>query len=127
MSAAYAVRGAPAALGDASVLRPREHGPPMLELVDVVGRLVAEDLDRVLVPEVVGSLDGVERVRLGIVLRRVAERRIDAALGRTRMAANGMDLREQRDVGARIVRLNGCAHARAARTDDEDVVLRLHY
>jgi hypothetical protein len=38
-----------------------------------------------------------------------------------------VDLREKGDVGARIERLDGCAHARAARTDDEDVVPGLHY
>jgi hypothetical protein len=38
-----------------------------------------------------------------------------------------MDLREKRDVGARIVRLDGRAHARAARTDDENVVPGLHH
>jgi hypothetical protein len=43
------------------------------------------------------------------------------------VAPDGVDFREQRDVGARIVRLDGRAHARAARTDDEDVVLGLHY
>jgi hypothetical protein len=43
------------------------------------------------------------------------------------VAANGMDLREQGHVGARIVRLDGRAHARAAGADDENVVLGLHH
>jgi hypothetical protein len=38
-----------------------------------------------------------------------------------------VNLREKRHVGARIERLDGRAHARAARTDDEDVVLGFHY
>jgi hypothetical protein len=38
-----------------------------------------------------------------------------------------VDLREQRNVGARIERLDRRAHPRAASPDDEDVVLRLHY
>ena len=45
-------RGAERALRDPPVLGAREDGAPVLELVDVVGRLVAEDLDRVLVAEV---------------------------------------------------------------------------
>src|SRR6185369_10257062 len=49
---------------DAAVVRSREDRAPVLELVDVVGRLVTEDLDRVLVTEVVRALDGVERVLL---------------------------------------------------------------
>ena len=114
-------------LGYAPVLGSREDGPPVLELVDIARSLVAQDLDRVLVAEVVRPLDRVVRVRLGIVLGGVAEGRVDPALGCSGVAANGMDLGEQRDVGARIVRLDGRAHARAAGTDDEDVVLGLHY
>ena len=38
----------------------------------------------------------------------------------------GMDLRDERDVGARIVRLDGRAHPRAAGPDNEHVVLRFH-
>jgi hypothetical protein len=37
-----------------------------------------------------------------------------------------MDLRDERDLGARIVRLDGRAHARAASSDNEHVVLRFH-
>ena len=74
MSAAYAVRGAPAAPNGRCAMLPvvgaREDRAPVLELVDVAGRLVAEDLDRVLVAEVVGALDRVERVLLGAVLGR---------------------------------------------------------
>src|SRR5580765_783114 len=43
------------------------------------------------------------------------------------MAADRMDLRKQRDIGARVVRLDGRAHARAAGADDEDIVLGLHH
>ena len=92
MSAAYAVRGSPAAPnGRCAILpssRAREDGAPVLELVDVARRLVAEDLDRVLVAEVVGALDRVERVLLGVVLGRVAERRVDPAFGRAGVAAD---------------------------------------
>jgi hypothetical protein len=43
------------------------------------------------------------------------------------VAPDRVDLREQRDIGARIVRFDGRAHTRAAGTDDEDVVLGLHH
>ena len=85
-----------------------------------------EDLDRVLVADVVGALDGVEGVRLGGVLGGVAERRVDAALGRARMAAGRVELRDHADVRAGVVRLDGRAHARAAGADDQDVVGRFH-
>ena len=118
--------GAERALRDAAVVGAREDGAPVLELVDVVRRLVAEDLDRVLVAEVVGALDRVEGVLLGVVLGRVPERRVDPALGRAGVAAGRMDLRDERDVGARVMRLDGRAHARAAGPDDEHIVLRFH-
>ena len=119
--------GAERPLRDAPVVGAREHGAPVLELVDVAGRLVAQDLDRILVAEIVGALHRVVGVFLGTVLRGVAEGRIDAALCRAGVAADRMDLREQRYVGARIVRLDGRAHTRAAGTDDEDIVLGLHH
>ena len=98
----------------------------MLELVDVVRRLVAEDLDGVLVAEVVRPLDGVGGVLLGVVLGRVPQGGVDPALGRAGMAAHRVDLREESHVRALIVRLDGCAHARATGAYDEDVVRCFH-
>ena len=114
------------ALRDPAVLRSGEDRAPALELVDVVRRLLAEDLDRVLVAEVVRALDRVERVLLGVVVGRVPERRVDAALGRAGVAAHRVDLRDHRDVRAGVEGLDRRAHARAAGPDDHDVVNRVH-
>jgi hypothetical protein len=114
------------ALRDAAVLGAREDRPPVLELVDVVRRLGAEDLDRVLVTQVVGALDGVEGVLLGIVLRGIPKRGIDPALGRAGVASHRVDLRDERHIGARIMRLDGRAHPGATGPDHEHVVLRFH-
>ena len=118
--------GAERPLRDPPVLGAREHRAPVLELVDVVGRLVAEHLDRVLVAEVVRALDRVEGVLLGVVLGGVAERGVDPALSGARMAAHGVDLRDERHVRPLVVGLDSRAHAGTAGTDDQDVVLRLH-
>ncbi len=75
--------GAEGTLREPPVRSAREDRPPVLELVDVARGLPGQDLDRVLVAEVVGALDRVEGVRLGVVVARVSERRVDAALGRT--------------------------------------------
>ncbi len=101
---------------------PREDAAPVLELVDVAGRLVREDLDRVLVAEVVGALHRVECVRLRTVLRSVPERRVDPALGRAGVAPRGVQLRDDADVRARVEGLDGGTHAGAAGPDDDDVV-----
>ena len=98
--------GAEGPLRDPAVLGAREDGAPVLELVDVAGRLVAEDLDRVLVAEVVGALDRVVGVLLGVVLGGVPERRVDPALGRAGWLRTGWMLREKRDVGAEIESLD---------------------
>ena len=118
--------GAEGPLRDPAVLGAGEDGAPVLELVDVARSLVAEDLDRVLVAEVVRALDRVVGVRLGVVLGRVPERRVDAALCRARVAAGRVELRDDRDVGAGIVSLDRGAHACATRADHEYVVLRVH-
>src|SRR5215211_6085192 len=113
-------------LRDAAVGRPGKHRAPVLELVDVAGGLVAEDLDRVLVAEVVRALYAVEGVLFGVVLGCVAERRVDAALGGSGVAPHRVDLRDHRDVRAGVERLDRRAHSGTAGTDDEDVVLGLH-
>ena len=90
------------------------------------GASLREDLDRVLVADVVGALDGVEGVALRRVLGGVAERGVDAALGRAGMAAGRMELRDDADVGARVVGLDRRAHTCAAGADDEHVVRCFH-
>ena len=119
-------RRAERALRDAAVLRPREDGTPVLELVDVVRRLLAEDLDRILVAQVVRALDRVVGMLLRAVLGGVAERGVDPALGRAGVAADRVDLREERDIGALVESLDRGAHSGAAGTDDQDVVSGFH-
>jgi hypothetical protein len=108
------------------VLSAREDRAPVLEPIDVGRRLVAEHLDRVLVAEVVGALDGVERVLFRVVVGGVAERRVDAALGGARVAPDRVDLGQEGDVRAEVEGLDGGAHSRAAGADDQHVVLGLH-
>jgi hypothetical protein len=92
----------------------------VLEVQDLVGRLAAHDLDRVLVAQVVRSLDGVEGVRLPGVLG--VERRVDPARRGVGVRAHGMDLAHDPDRRPRIRRGEGRALAGEAGTDDEDVV-----
>ena len=93
----------------------------VLEVEQLLRRLAAHDLDRVLVAEVVGALDGVERVRLPRVFR--VERRVDAALRRVRVRADGVDLREDRDRRPALGRRERGALPGEAGADHEDVVV----
>ena len=104
------VAGLVAVEGDAGVLEPQ----------DLVGRLAAHDLDRVLVAQVVRALDRVERVRLPAVLG--VERRVDPAGGRDRVRADGMDLRDDRHRRAGLGRGQRGPLAGEAGTDDQHVV-----
>ena len=70
------------ALRDPAIGRAIKRQPHMLQLVDHADRLVTEDLHGVLIGQVVGALDGIEDVPLGMVFFHVAQRRADAALGR---------------------------------------------
>ena len=118
--------GAERALRELAVVAAGEDRAPVLELDDVAGRFLREELDRVLVADVVGALDRVVRVGLGAVLGGVAERRVDAALGRSRVGTRRVDLRDHRDVGAGVECLDRGAHPCATGPDDEHVVLRDH-
>ncbi len=119
-------RGAERTLVELALLVAREHAAPALELVDVARRLAREDLDRVLVAEVIGALDRVEGMRLGVVVRLVAESCIDAALRGSRVASRRMELRDDGDPRAGIVSLDRGAHACAAGADDEHVEGGVH-
>src|SRR3981081_4594744 len=74
------------ALVDAALLGPGERHPVMLQLDDGRWRFLAHELNRVLVPEPVGALDGVVHVPTPIILTHVPQRCTDAALGSNRMA-----------------------------------------
>src|SRR5262249_6493975 len=74
---------------DAAVLGARERHAPVLELVDRRRRVAAQVLDRVLVAEPVGSLDGVVHVPAPVVLAHVAERGGDPALRGDGVRAGG--------------------------------------
>ena len=56
---------------------------------------------------------------LGAVGTGVTERRVDASPGRAGVAAGRVQLRDERHVGARVVRFDGGAHARAAGPDNQ--------
>ncbi len=118
--------GAERALRELAVVAAGEDRAPVLELDDVAGRLLREELDRVLVADVVGALDRVVRVGLGAVFGGVAERRVDAALGGSGVGTSRVDLRDHRDVGARVECLDRGAHPCATGPDNEHVVLRDH-
>ncbi len=115
-------RGPKRPLRELALLVAREDAAPVLELVDVAGRLVREHLDRVLVSEVVGALDRVVRVRLGAVLGGVPERRVDTALGGPGMAPRRVQLGHDTDARAGVESLDGRPHAGASGPNDHDVV-----
>ena len=69
-------------LRDLSIRRAAEGQAPVLELVDGLHRLAAQDLHGVLVGEIVAALHRVKHVPFPVVLFHVAERGADASLGR---------------------------------------------
>ena len=97
------VRGhaAERALVDAPVLGARERHAVVLQLDDGRRRLLAHELDGVLVAEPVRALHGVVHVPAPVVLAHVAERGADAALRGHGVAARGEQLG---DAGGRQAR-----------------------
>src|SRR5882762_7764761 len=69
------------ALVDAALLGPGKRHTVMLQLDDGRRRFLAHELNRVLVPEPVGALDGVVHVPAPVIFTHVAQRSADAALG----------------------------------------------
>jgi hypothetical protein len=104
------VAGLVAVEGDARVLEPE----------DLARGLAAHDLDRVLIAQVVGALDRVERVRLPGVVG--VERRVDAARRRVGVRAHRVHLGHDRYGGALLGRRQCRALAGEAGADDQDVM-----
>ena len=81
---------------DAAVFGARERHAVVLELDDRRRRFLAHVLDRVLIAEPVGALDGVVHVPAPVVLAHVAERGADAALRGDRVTARREHLAQAR-------------------------------
>ena len=94
----------------------------VLEVQQLLRRLAAHDLDRVLVGEVVGALDRVEGVRLPAVV--LVQRRVDPALGGVRVRADGVDLADDPDRDALLRSGKRGALSGEAGSDHQDVVVR---
>ena len=97
-----------------------EDRPEMFHLDDGRARLPAEELDRVLVPEVVGALHRVVDVGVDRILR--PDRSVDPSLSRPRVRAQGMELRNDGDVPAGLDRREGSPLPGEARADHDDIV-----
>ena len=83
---------AEAALVDLALGRAVERQAHVLELDDRLDRLARQDLGRVLVDQVVATLDRVVHVPLGVVFLEVAERCADAALSGAGVGSRRVEL-----------------------------------
>ena len=125
------VGGVPGALGrhaaegagrDRAVLVAAPRAAPVLEQRQLLGGLLDEVPDHVLVAEEIGALHGVEAVHLERVVGPRDRRR--AALGGDGVAAHRVDLGDERDrdLGIGLDRGDRGAQAGAAAADDDEVV-----
>jgi len=95
----------------------------MLEFEHDLGRHPAHEFDRVLVAEVIGSLDRVVHVPQPAVLPHVSKRGADAALRRDGVRAGGKYFGQHGDLEAGLCQLQRRTHAGTAGTDDHSVEL----
>ena len=110
-------------LVDLAVRRPVERQAHVLELDHRLDGLAGEHLGRVLVHQVVATLDGVEHVPLPVVLLLVAQGGTHAALRGAGVGAGRVQLRQDRGVHAGLGQLERGPQARPAGADDERVVV----
>ena len=105
-----------------AILRTGKRHTVVLQLDDGCGRFLAHVLDRILVAEPVGALDGVVHVPAPVVLTHVAQRCADAALRRNGVTASRKYLGEASGLEARLGQTKGCSQACTAGTYDHDIV-----
>src|SRR5215471_14360740 len=107
---------------DLAVLGARERNAPMLELVNGGRRIAHHVLDRVLVSEPIGALDGVVHVPAPIVLAHVAQGCGDAALRRYGVRAGWENLGDAGSLEPGLTAADNRAQSRAAGADDDHVI-----
>jgi hypothetical protein len=100
---------------------PIEDHPHTLESDDVCGALLAKDLDRVLVTEIVTALHGVVSVILPGVPN--ANSGVDPSLGCSGVTTGREDFRDHRDIRAHSLSLLCGTHACQPTTDHDHVML----
>ncbi len=110
------------ALVDASFRGTRKRQPEMLHLENRLRPLGTHVFDRVLVADVVRSLDGVVHMPAPVIIGIVARDRTgDTALGGHGVRAGRIDLRDHRGAKARLRQLERRAHPGATATDDHAI------
>ncbi len=107
---------------DAPILGARERHAVVLEFDDRGRRLLAHELDGVLVAEPIRALDGVVHVPAPIIGAHVAERRRDAALRRHGVAARREHLGQAGRGETGLGQTEGGAQSRAAGADHDHIV-----
>src|SRR6185312_5982044 len=107
---------------DAPLLGAGERHPVMLQLDHRRGRLLAHELDRILIAQPVGAFDGVVHVPAPVVLAHVAEGRADAALSGHGVAARREELGDACGRESRLRQTQRGPQSRAARSDYDDIV-----
>src|SRR5210317_1544360 len=94
----------------------------MLEFDDRIRRFLAHILDRILVSEPIGPLDGVVHMPAPVVLTHIAERGTNAALRGHRVATRRKYLRDTGGPEPLFGESEGRPQTRPAGADDDNVV-----
>ena len=116
------------ALGDGAVGEPAEGTAPVLHLIDDRRRLLAHQLRRVLIGEIIAPLDRIEGMLLpGVVptFGVVGQGRVDPALCGDGMGARRVHFGDESHIEP-VAKPDGRPKPRQTTADDEDIVLN-HY
>jgi hypothetical protein len=109
------------ALVHAAIRRAVERQTHVLELEHCVDSFASEHFRRILVDQVVATLDGVKHVPLPVVFLDVPKGGTDATLGRAGVRSGWVELADDRDIGL-ASHLNGRHQTGSAGADDDRVV-----
>ena len=101
----------------------RSKGSPMcFQLVYDLDRLLAHDINRILIGEIIAAFDRIEGVPFGPVFFQIAQGRADPSLGSARMAAGGIEFCQDGRIAA-LAGVESGHQAGAARADNDSFKL----
>jgi hypothetical protein len=113
-------------LSDLSFGSAAERNTHMLQLIDGSRRVFDQDLDGILIPQVVASLDGVVEIPFPMILLFIAERSGDPSLGRSGMGSRRKNLTDDSHIGLAHA-LDRCPKSCQTSSHNDDIVFEDHF
>ncbi len=113
-------------LGDLSLGCATERNSHVLQLIDDPRRILDQDLDGILIPQIVASFDRIVEMPFPMILLLIAQWSSNSALGCSGMRSRGENFADDRHIGLADA-LDRCPKSCQTGSHNDDIVLEDHF